>query len=381
MTINEALLTQLLAVSRKMAEIRDLDPLLSYAIDEVLKLVGAERGYIVLIQPDGTLDFRVKRHVKDVEVFEDADNISRSILDETIRTQKSVLSENAMLDPRFSVAESVMSLHLRSVICVPLVTKHSIIGAVYVENRTRAGLFSEEHMVPLEFFSNQAAVSIENAQLNSVLESSKKQIEDAYEATLEGWTQALDLRCEETEGHTQRVVTLTVLFAESLGIEKHDINDFRRGALLHDIGKLAIPDHILHKPGKLTKKEWDIMRLHTDYAKKMIDQIPYLASSLEIPFAHHEKWDGSGYPVGLQGKKIPFPARLFSIIDVWDALTSDRVYRKKWTVEQACEYIETESGKHFDPELVMVFFGTILPNILQNSINVTVQIVQQDREQ
>ncbi|MCP4295285.1 MAG: HD-GYP domain-containing protein [Proteobacteria bacterium] len=362
MTINEELLTQLLAVSREMAEIRDLEPLLSYAIDEVLQLVGAERGYIVLLNPDSTLDFRVKRQVNEVEIFEDADNISRSILDETIRTQKSVLSENAMLDPRFSVAESVMNLHLRSVICVPLVTKQTTIGAVYVENRTRAGLFSEEHLVPLEFFGNQAAVSIENAQLNSGLETSKKKVEEAYEATLEGWTHALDLRCEETEGHTQRVVAMTVLFAETLGVGEANIDDFRRGALLHDIGKLGIPDQILHKPGKLTKKEWDVMRLHPEYGRNMIEQIPYLASSLKIPYAHHEKWDGTGYPLGLQEKKIPFPARLFSIVDVWDALTSDRVYRKKWTIEKASEYLESESGKHFDPELLTAFMDTVLPN-------------------
>ncbi len=357
---NEALLTHLLAVSRRMAEMRALGPLLSYAIDEVLQLVGAGRGYIVLLQAGGSLDFRVKRRADKRNITSQADTISRSVLNETIRTQKSILVRNAMTDPRFGGATSVVMLQLRSIMCVPLVTNNRIIGAVYVENRTRSGRFSEENLAPLEFFGNQAAVSIENAQLYNGLEESKKEVEDAYDATLEGWARALDLRDKETEGHTQRVTAQTMSLAQKLGISGHKLANYRRGALLHDIGKLGIPDRILHKPGPLTEEEWVIMRQHPVYAIEMLEHIPYLSSALEIPYCHHEKWDGTGYPQGLRGKEIPLPARLFSVVDVWDALTSDRVYRKAWSIDKVRTYMEAQKGRHFDPEIVPTFLSMVL---------------------
>ncbi len=353
----EALLTHLLAVSRKMAEMRNLDPLLSYAMDEVLQLVGGERGYIVLLQANGELDFRIKRLADKHDITSQADNISRTVLNEAIQTQLPVLVRNAMVDPRFGEARSVMLLHLRSIMCVPLITQNRVIGAIYVENRTLPERFSEEDLAPLEFFSNQAAVSIENAQLYDGLKESKNEVEEAYDATLEGWVFALDLRDKETEGHTQRVSIETVLLAKALGVAEHALVDYRRGALLHDIGKLGIPDRILHKPEPLTEAEWVIMRLHPVYAMEMLEHIPYLSSTLEIPYCHHEKWDGTGYPQGLRGKEIPLPARIFSIIDVWDALTSDRVYRKAWPKEKACAYIEEHKGGYFDPELVPIFLS------------------------
>ncbi|MCP4487906.1 MAG: GAF domain-containing protein [Gammaproteobacteria bacterium] len=357
---NQALLTQLLSVSRKMAEMRALAPLLSFVIDEVLQLVGANRGYIVLLQADGELDFRIKRDSEKCDIKSREDTISRTVLNETIQTQHSVLVKNAMMDPRFSSAKSVVLLHLRSIMCAPLITQNRIIGAIYVENRTQSGLFSQEDLAPLEFFSNQAAISIENAQLYDGLVVSKNEIVDAYDATLEGWVRALDLRDHETEGHTQRVTIQTIALAKILGIDEHKFIDYRRGALLHDIGKLGIPDNILLKPGPLSKEEWDIMHRHTIYAKDMLEHIRYLSSSLEIPYCHHEKWDGTGYPQGLSGEEIPLAARIFSVIDVWDALTSDRVYRKAWPVEKARKYIVEQTGRHFDPEIAPIFLSSFV---------------------
>lgn len=192
------------------------------------------------------------------------------------------------------------------------------------------------------------------------LKEANAQILEAYEATIEGWSRALDLRDRETEGHSQRVTALTIQLAKQLGLGIEELAHIRRGALLHDIGKLGVPDAILHKTGKLTDEEWVSMRKHPQFAYDMLQNVEYLRPALEIPFCHHEKWDGTGYPRGLKGEAIPVPARLFAIVDVWDALRSDRPYRPAWTKEQALAYIRDESGKHFDPQLVELFFKVIV---------------------
>lgn len=177
----------------------------------------------------------------------------------------------------------------------------------------------------------------------------------SYETTLEGWSRAMDLRDKETEGHTQRVTKMTISIARQLGISEDEIVHIRRGALLHDMGKLGVPDQILFKAGKLDDDEWAIMKKHPQYAYDMLYPIEYLRSSLDIPYCHHEKWDGSGYPQGLKGEEIPLAARIFSVVDVWDALSSDRPYRKGWSQEKVLEYILENSGSHFDPKIVKIF--------------------------
>lgn len=188
------------------------------------------------------------------------------------------------------------------------------------------------------------------------IEEAHSKLLSAYEATIEGWSRAMDLRDKETEGHTQRVTTLTEKLAKLAGINDDDIVNMRRGSLLHDIGKMGVPDAILHKPDKLTDEEWNVMRQHPQYAYEMIQPIEYLRPSLDIPHYHHEKWDGSGYPSGLKGEEIPLSARIFAIIDVWDALTSDRPYRQAWDKQKALDYILEQKGKHFDPYIVDLFY-------------------------
>jgi putative two-component system response regulator len=182
---------------------------------------------------------------------------------------------------------------------------------------------------------------------------------DAYEATIEGWSHAMDLRDRETEGHSRRVTDLTVKMAREHGMSEDDLVYVRRGALLHDMGKLGIPDAILQKPDKLTDEEWKIMRMHPQFAYDMLSRVEYLKAALDIPFCHHEKWDGSGYPRGLKGEEIPVAARIFAVVDVWDALTSDRPYRPAWSREDTLAYIREQSGKHFDPQIVELFFKVI----------------------
>jgi len=169
----------------------------------------------------------------------------------------------------------------------------------------------------------------------------------------------MDLRDKETEGHTQRVTSLTLELARQMGIRESDLKHVRRGALLHDIGKLGVPDGILFKPGAFNEEEWEIMRRHPAYAREMLTPIAYLVPAIEIPYCHHEKWDGSGYPRGLKERQIPLAARVFAIVDVYDAITSERVYHKAYSREYALEFIRSQSGKHFDPEVVEAFLRMI----------------------
>ena len=193
-------------------------------------------------------------------------------------------------------------------------------------------------------------------QERAKLREANAQLLNAYEATIEGLSHALDLRDRETEGHSRRVTEVTVKLAQALSISEEEITHIRRGALLHDIGKIGIPDSILHKPDTLTEDEWITMRKHPQFAYNMLSHIEYLRPALAIPYNHHEKWDGTGYPRRLKGEEIPMSARLFAIADVWDALTSNRPYRDAWTEEQALAYIREQSGKHFDPQVVDLFF-------------------------
>lgn len=189
----------------------------------------------------------------------------------------------------------------------------------------------------------------------SSLGRSEKDLISAYEKTIEGWSKALELRDEETQGHTQRVTELTIKLARLMGIDEEKIIDIRRGALLHDIGKIGVPDGILLKPGPLNKEERKIIEKHPVFAREMLKKIEFLYTAMDIPSFHHERWDGKGYPTGLVGQEIPIAARIFAVIDVWDALTSDRPYRKAMAYEKAFALIENDSGTHFDPEVVAVF--------------------------
>ena len=177
----------------------------------------------------------------------------------------------------------------------------------------------------------------------------------AYEATIEGWSRALDLRDRETEGHTVRVTEKTIRLARSLGVRQEALGHIRRGALLHDIGKIGVPDSILLKPGPLTPEEQSVMRRHPLVAYEMLSPIAYLRPALDIPYCHHEHWDGTGYPRGLKGEEIPLAARIFSVVDVWDALSSGRPYRSPWSTERVVEHLRSQGGSHFDPKVVKAF--------------------------
>jgi putative two-component system response regulator len=187
------------------------------------------------------------------------------------------------------------------------------------------------------------------------LETSHQALQRAYDETIAGWARALDYRDRETEGHSQRVSDLTIMLARQMGFPENEIVQLGRGALLHDMGKLAIPDAVLRKPGKLNEAEWEVMRQHPTYAYQMLFPIEYLRPALDIPYCHHEKWNGNGYPRGLRETQIPRAARVFAIVDVWDAMHSKRPYHQAHTTETVIDYIRSESGQHFDPDVVEAF--------------------------
>ena len=190
-------------------------------------------------------------------------------------------------------------------------------------------------------------------------QQAKDELEKAYDLTLESWAYTLDLRDQETENHTRRVTDLAYKLGQWIGVSPEDLVHIRRGALLHDIGKAGIPESILQKPGLLSPEEWAIVHKHPENALKMLENIPYLQKSLDIPYAHHEKWDGSGYPRGLKGEEIPLAARIFSIVDVWEALGSDRPFREAWSTDEVKAYLLQQSSRHFDPVLVQEFLAML----------------------
>ena len=250
--------------------------------------------------------------------------------------------------------ELIVAEQFAAYFIAPLVTNNKLLGALEIYHHAPLKV-NTDWLKFLEALAGQAAIAVDNATMFSDLQRSNEELALAYEVAIEGWARALELRDKETEGHTRRVTDMTVKLARVMGINDEALRHMRRGALLHDIGKMGIPDSILRKPARLTPEEMKIMREHPAYAYNLLKDISYLRDDLDIPYCHHEKWDGTGYPRGLKGEEIPLPARIFAVADVYDALTSDRPYRKGWEPAATIAYIRAESGSHFDPQIVEIF--------------------------
>jgi putative nucleotidyltransferase with HDIG domain/PAS domain S-box-containing protein len=241
---------------------------------------------------------------------------------------------------------------------IPLLAKDEVKGTLEVYHR-QVLKPKPDWFDFLQSLASQGAIAIDNANLYKNLQETNASLIEAYDRTIEGWARALEMRDQETEGHSQRLVNLTERMARTMGMPERDLVCIRQGALLHDIGKMAIPDSILLKPGPLTTEEWDMMKMHPIYARLMLKKIDFLLPAIDIPYCHHEKWDGSGYPRGLKGEEIPLSARIFAIADVYDALRFDRPYRKGLTNDTVLKYIEEQAGIHFDPQLVKIFLDLV----------------------
>ena len=236
---------------------------------------------------------------------------------------------------------------------VPLISKGQIMGVLEIFQRTQLEP-DKEWLDFLDTLAGQAAIAIDSVMQFNNVQRSNNELAQAYDETIEGWSHALDLRDKETEGHSQRVSDMTLVIAQAFDIRAADLMQVRWGALLHDIGKMGVPDGILLKSGPLTDEEWVQMKKYPTFAYEMLSAIHYLKAALDIPYCHHEKWDGTGYPRGLKGEQIPLAARIFAVVDVYDALKSDRPYRPAWPEEKVLDHIRSLAGTHFDPQVVKI---------------------------
>ena len=268
------------------------------------------------------------------------------------------VSDFSDLDPKSSLAALIKAENFLTQACAPIIIAGKVIGVLEAFQR-KVNSPNSEWFILFDAIATQTGLALDYNSINADLQQAYLDLELSYEATIEGWSAAMDYRDQETEGHSKRVTSLTLSLSARLGVSEEEMTAIRRGSLLHDIGKIGIPDSILKKQGPLDEKEWALMKEHPRIAYELLSKIPYLQKSLDIPLCHHEKWDGSGYPHGLKGEKIPFMARLFSIVDVFDALTSDRPYRKAWTKTEALRYIKEQSGVQFDPAIVEPFMSMI----------------------
>jgi PAS domain S-box-containing protein/putative nucleotidyltransferase with HDIG domain len=272
-----------------------------------------------------------------------------------ISTNLPYLNNQPKKDPYILSPEKVSSLS--SIAGVPLSTKNGTIGAIVIGSKKQ---FNENDLRLLKAIGDLTAGAIHRADLFEQTIQQTEELRHAYDSTLEGWALALELRDKETQGHSVRITKMTIQLAKRVGIPEGQLENIRRGALLHDIGKLAIPDTILLKNGALKPEEWTIMQKHPAFARDMLSQIKFFQDAIDIPYCHHEWWDGSGYPRGLEGENIPLPARIFCIVDVWDALTTNRPYREAWSKDDALAHIINQAGTHFDPNIVNEFIQMIV---------------------
>jgi putative nucleotidyltransferase with HDIG domain len=341
----------------------DLNVLLSMLLDRVIALMHVDAATVLLLNPKSNLlEFAAGKGFRSNIL-----QYTRLKLGEggagRVALERQMLNIPDLRVDKMEFDRSPLFLQENFVTYsgVPLMAKGRVLGVLEMFHRSPLKWDADLRNF-LIMVAGQAAIAIDSAKMFSELQRSNIELSLAYDATIEGLSRALDLRDKETKEHTSRVTNITVKLAARLGVEQSDLIHVRRGAILHDIGKVAIPDQILFKPGPLAKEEWEIMRRHPDIAVELLSPVSYLEPALEIPHWHHEKWNGTGYPDGLHREDIPFSARLFALADVYDALTSKRPYRAAWSKQDAIQYIEREAGEHFDPKIVPEFLDLLSAN-------------------
>jgi putative nucleotidyltransferase with HDIG domain len=334
----------------------DLRISMDVILEQVIDQTGVDAACMLLYNAlTRTLNFAAGRGFRTDSIQQTSLRIDSSYAGQAVLSRQSLnIPDLTDRTTRFLRTPGFASEGFCAYYALPLIAKGKVVGVLEIFHRSLLDP-DQEWLDFLETLAGQAAIAIDNATMFADLQKSNQELTLAYDATIEGWSRALDLRDKETEGHTQRVASMTLQLAQAMGVGEAEMGSIRYGALLHDIGKMGIPDQILLKPGPLTDEEWVLMRKHPVYAYEMLSPITYLKPALHIPYFHHEKWDGTGYPHGLKGEQIPLAARIFAIVDVWDALTSDRPYRKAWSQAEALVYICEQAGKHFDPQVAEAF--------------------------
>ena len=357
---NLSRLASLQKIDQAIANTQSMDASLSVLLDQVVAQLKVDSASVLLLnaEEDG-LRFKCGKGFNKDKVYKKTLDINKCLSGKAVLEKRTIhIPDIGKKLSEFSGQSYREKSNTYSMYSSPLMIQGQVKGVIEVYIKD-SFLVTKDWLEYLETMAGQAAIAVENADLFTNLQQSNNDLSFAYDETIQGWSRALDLRDKETEGHTKRVTEMTLELAETMDYKTEDLVHMRRGALLHDIGKMGIPDRILLKPGPLTDEEWVIMRMHPVFAYELILPIRYLRPALDIPYCHHERWDGSGYPRGLAGMEIPLAARIFAIVDVWDALTSDRPYRKAWSKEQALDYIQKQKGKHFDPKVVNAFVEKI----------------------
>lgn len=353
-------LSLLLQASRALAASLELDEVLQTAIESAVRTLGLDTGAIYLLEaedltlgpttPPVSPDFAEALRRAPLDGHP---HVARCLSD---REPVSLVDWTAadLTAPEQAVCEA---RGLRSLLYVPVLVAGEAVGAFIVGSVGQRHAFGEREVELCRALSHEIGLALANARLYESLQRSHEELERAYDETIEGWSLALEMRDDETQGHALRVADLAVELGRGMGMPEDALVHLRRGALLHDIGKMVVPDAILRKPGPLTEDEWDVMRRHPESGRDFLRKVSYLAPALDVPYAHHERWDGTGYPRGLAGEAIPLAARVFAVADSFDALTSDRPYRPAWTEEATVAYIRERSGTHYDPAVVAVLLG------------------------
>lgn len=335
----------------------DLSMTLGILLDQLLWELDVDAADVLLLNPNkGTLEYAALRGFHSRDVSFGRFKVGEGIAGKAVETREIIqVPDLNLVEDQDSRIEQLKEEGFVSYLAVPLIAKGEVKGVLDIYHH-KLNLPDREWMNFLEALAKQAAIAVDNALLFEDLQRSNLEVMNTYDITLDGWVRTLGLRDGETGGHTQRVTDYTLKLAKAVGVVDTEMENIRRGALLHDIGKMGIPDSVLRKSGPLTDEERSIIHMHPIYAYELLMPIPYLRTAIDIPYCHHEKWDGSGYPRGLKGEEIPLAARLFSVADVWDALRSDRPYRSSWSEEKAVQYLHKQSGGHFDPRIVEIFF-------------------------
>lgn len=343
-------------ISRTINSSFDISTTLEFIVNEILETMHADAVGVMLYDPvTQRLEYKAGRGFLSGGIEKTSLRIGEGLAGRAVLECKNVCCvDPSSAETGFQRAPLIEKEGFHSYCCIPLVSKGVIKGAIDIFCKAKT-ITKKDHSELAETIAMQASIAIDNAEMFTSLRRSNLELTLAYDTTLEGWSRALDLRDKETEGHSQRVTDMTVHLAKELGVNDAELIHVRRGALLHDIGKMGVPDAILLKPGPLGAEEWTLMKKHPVYARDMLAPIEYLHPAIDIPYCHHEKWDGTGYPRELKQNDIPLAARIFSIVDVYDALRSDRPYRKAWPEEKVMDHILSLSGKDFDPEIVSVF--------------------------
>ncbi len=352
-------MSSLRAIDLAISSSLDLNLALSVILSQVTAQLVVDAADILLLNPQNLLEFAAGLGFRTDALLHTKLPIGESFAGMAALSQKPIsVTDLQRGKTGFLRSPKFAEEGFHSYYGLPLIAKGRVSGVLEIFHRTPLNPDNDWREF-METLAGEAAIAVENARLLRELQRTNFELTLAYNTTIDGWSRALDLRDRDTEGHTQRVTDMAVKLARRIGFNEADLIHVQRGAVLHDIGKMAIPDSILLKPGPLTPEEWDVIRQHPRYAQELLSPITYLGAATSIPHYHHEKWDGSGYPDGLKGDQIPLPARLFAVVDVYDALISRRPYRKAWQKDRAMEYIREQSGKHFEPALAAEFLRMI----------------------